>query len=65
LLPLPREAAHRYFQQYLSFPEKIRQAQSEALQALRTADVYELRYQDLQQAVDCLDHLARTPVKPT
>jgi hypothetical protein len=65
LLPLPREAAHRYFQQYLSFPEKIRQTQSEALQALRAADVYELRYQDLQQAVECLDHLARTPVKPT
>jgi hypothetical protein len=65
LLPLPREAAHRYFQQYLSFPEKIRQAQSEALQALRAAGVYELRYQDLQQAVDCLDHLARTPVEPT
>jgi hypothetical protein len=65
LVPLPREAAHRYFQQYLSFPEKIRQAQSEALQTLRAADVYELRYQDLQQAVDCLDHLARTPVKPT
>ena len=64
LVPLPREAAHRYFQQYLSFPDKIRQAQSEALQALYAADVYELRYQDLQQAVDCLDHLALTPVKP-
>ena len=64
LVPLPREAAHRYFQQYLSFPDKIRQAQSEALQALYAADVYELRYQDLQQAVDCLDHLALTAVKP-
>jgi hypothetical protein len=64
LVPLPREAAHRYFQQYLPFPDKIRQAQSEALQALHAADVYELRYQDLQQAVDCLDHLALTPVKP-
>jgi hypothetical protein len=65
LVPLPREAAHRYFQQYLPFPEKIRQAQSEALQTLCAADVYELRYQDLQQAVDCLDQLARTPVEPT
>jgi hypothetical protein len=63
LLPLPREAARRYFQQYLPFPDKIRQAQSEALQTLCTADVYELRYQDLQQAVDCLNRLARTSVK--
>jgi hypothetical protein len=62
LLPLPREAARRYFQQYLPFPDKIRQAQSEALQTLCAADVYELRYQDLQQAVDCLNRLARTPV---
>jgi hypothetical protein len=65
LVPLPREAASRYFEQYLPFPEKIQKAQSEALQTLCTADVYELRYQDLQQAVDCLDHLARTPVKAT
>jgi hypothetical protein len=65
LVPLPREAASRYFEQYLPFPEKIQQAQSEALQTLCAADVYELRYHDLQQAVDCLDHLARTPVKAT
>lgn len=65
LVPLPREAARRYFQQYLQFPDKIRQAQLEALQTLSAADVYELRYQDLQQAVDCLDYLARTPVTPT
>jgi hypothetical protein len=65
LVPLPRETAHRYFEQYLPFPDKIRQAQSEALRTLCKADVYELRYQDLQQAVDCLDHLARTPVKAT
>ena len=65
LQPLPRDAASRYFQQYLSFPDKIRQAQTEALQTLCTADVYELRYQDLRQAIDCLNRLARTPVKPT
>jgi hypothetical protein len=65
LVPLPRKAADRYFQQYLQFPDKIRQAQLEALQTLRTADVYELRYQDLQQAVDSLDYLARSPVTPT
>jgi hypothetical protein len=65
LQPVPREAASRYFQQYLSFPDKIRQAQTEALRTLCTADVYELRYQDLRQAIDCLNRLARTPVKPT
>lgn len=60
LLSLPRKAARRYFQQYLPFSDRRQQEQSEALQRLYSADVYELRYQDLAQAVDCLDHLART-----
>jgi hypothetical protein len=59
LQPLPREAARRYFEQFLHFPGKVQQLQLDALNALSTADVYELRYQDLQQAVDCLDLLAR------
>jgi hypothetical protein len=64
LLPLPAEAAQQYFQQCLQLPHKIQQRQSEALKSLSTAAVYELRYHDLQQAIDCLDLLAREPGKP-
>jgi hypothetical protein len=38
--------------------------QSEAARSISTADVYELRYQDLQQAIDCLNELASAPGKP-
>ena len=64
LLSLPAEAAQQYFQQGLQLPDKIQQKQSEALKSLSTAAVYELRYHDLQQAVDCLDLLAREPGTP-
>lgn len=61
LLPLPAEAAQRYFRQSLQFPGKIQEQQAQALQSLSTPAVYELRYHDLQQAVYCLDLLARKP----
>ena len=64
LRSLPKEAAQQYFQQYLQLPGKIQERQSEALKSISTADVYELRYQDLQQAIDCLDLLASGPGKP-
>ena len=64
LRSLPKEAAQQYFQQYLQLPGKIQERQSEALKNISTADVYELRYQDLQQAIDCLDLLAGDPGKP-
>ena len=64
LRSLPKEAAQQYFQQYLQLPGKVRERQSEALKSIATADVYELRYQDLQQAIDCLDLLAGDPGKP-
>jgi hypothetical protein len=64
LRSLPNEAAREYFHQYLQLPGKIREMQSEAARSILTADVYELRYQDLQQAIDCLDLLARGPGKP-
>ena len=64
LRSLPKEAARRYFHQYLQLPDKIQEMQSEAARSISTADVYELRYQDLQQAIDCLDLLAIDPGKP-
>jgi hypothetical protein len=58
LRPLPREAAQQYFRQYLQLPDKIQKMQLEAAKSIATADVYELRYQDLEQAIECLDLLA-------
>jgi hypothetical protein len=64
LRPLPREAAQQYFRQYLQLPDKIQKMQAEAARSIATADVYELRYQDLEQAIECLDSLARDSGKP-
>ena len=64
LRPVPREAAQQYFRQYLQFPDKIQKMQSEAAGSFATADVYELRYQDLDQAIDCLELLARATDTP-
>ena len=64
LVSVPAEAAQQYFQQSLQLPDKIQEQQAEALKSLSTAAVYELRYHDLQQAIDCLDLLAREPGKP-
>ena len=64
LRSLPKEAAQQYFQQYLQLPGRIQERQAEALKKISAADVYELRYQDLQQAIDCLDSLAGDSGKP-
>jgi hypothetical protein len=64
LLSLPAEAAQQYFRQGLQLPDVIQNRQAEALKSLSTAAVYELRYHDLQQAIDCLDLLAREPGQP-
>jgi hypothetical protein len=63
LQSLPSEAAQQYFHQYLQLPDKIQQMQAEAAKSIATAEVYELRYQDLQQAIDCLELLASDPGK--
>ena len=39
--------------------------QAEAAKSIFTADVHELRYQDLEQAIECLDLLAFGQGKPT
>ncbi len=57
LRPLPKEAARQYFRQYLQLPGKIQEMQAEAAKSIDTAEVYELRYQDLDQAIECLDRL--------
>jgi phage-related protein len=65
LRSLPREAAQQYFRQYLQLPDKIQEMQAEAAKSIFTADVHELRYQDLEQAIECLDLLAFGQGKPT
>jgi hypothetical protein len=61
LRSLPSEAAQDYFRQSLQLPGAVRIQQLEALRRLSTAAVYELRYEDLHQAVHCLDLLAGKP----
>jgi hypothetical protein len=61
LAPLSRAVAMRRFHQSLFPEDEVQQLRAGALQRLSTADVYELRYRDLQRAVDRLERLARGP----
>jgi len=64
LLPLDSAFALRRLHQS-SYPAEIEQRHSAAIERLSTIEFYELRYHDLQRAVDRLDLLAlgvRTPV---
>jgi hypothetical protein len=58
LRTLPREVALQYFQKNLYPIGEAQQTQSAMAQYVSTLDVYELVYQDLQQAVDCLELLS-------
>jgi hypothetical protein len=58
LLPLPRGTAIRRFADFLTIDE-IRDMQLANLQKLSSIEAYELRYRDLQPAIDRLDLLAR------
>ncbi len=58
LLPLPPGTAIRRFGDFLSV-DAVRDLQLANLQKLSSIDAYELRYRDLQPAIDRLDLLAR------
>jgi hypothetical protein len=62
LVPLPRGIAIQHFSASLNqYPsEVVRESQTAGLQQLSEVDVYELRYRDLQPAIDCLELLARS-----
>ena len=60
LAPLPKEVARQYLRQVLYGPAPAREVQHLAIERLLTADVLELRYQDLDRAVRCLETLLRT-----
>ena len=60
LFPLPGDSAIRYFDEAL-FPDyEIHARQMTALDALAAAGVYELRYDDLGSAIDCLERLIQS-----
>jgi hypothetical protein len=55
LLPLPKEIAMEYFEQCICFGEdEVRQAQRASIHNLLTARVFEMRYRDLDWAVERL-----------
>jgi hypothetical protein len=59
-LSVPKEIAWQYFQQYMCFGEdEVHQAQTASIHDLLTAKVFEMRYQDLDWAVERLDMLVR------
>jgi HPr Serine kinase C-terminal domain len=60
LLSLPNEIAWQYFEQYMCFGEaEVHQAQSASIRELLTAKVFEMRYSDLDWAVERLGTLVR------
>ena len=61
LVPCSRTVALRRFHQSLFPEDEIQQLRAAALQRISAADVYELRYRDLQPAVDRLERLVRGP----
>jgi hypothetical protein len=60
LLPFPEETALQWFEQVVCFGEEaVREAQKASLRNLISAEVFELRYEDLDSAVARLDALVR------
>ncbi len=61
LVPVSRTVAMRRFHQSLFPEDEVQQLREAALQRLCAAEIYELRYRDLEHAVDRLDRLVRGP----
>jgi hypothetical protein len=61
LVPFSKIVAMRRFHQSLFPADEIQQLRAAALERLSAAEVYELRYRDLEHAVDRLERLARGP----
>lgn len=59
LLPLPRAAAFQYFDEALFPVAEIHERQRASLGAFAAVDVYELRYNDLDPAIECLERLTQ------
>jgi hypothetical protein len=60
LRPFPREIASQYFEQSMFFgDEEAHKAQKSSLDGLLAASIFEIRYHDLDWAVDRLEQLGR------
>jgi hypothetical protein len=59
LVPYPHEAARRYLSQHLNGWEPLRRAQVASVERILSAPVYELRYRDLEWAIDRLERMVR------
>ena len=60
LLPVPKEIAQQYFEQYMCFGEdEVYQAQSASIHDLLNAKLFEIRYRDLNWAVERLATLIK------
>jgi hypothetical protein len=59
LLPLPRGTAFQHYRDSLVRSDEIRQLHIEVFQKLSAVDVYELRYTELDWAIDRLQRLVR------
>jgi hypothetical protein len=60
LVPYRKDVARHFMRQMLFGPPKIRDGQYAAIERLLTAEVFELRYKDLNWAVGRLEKLVRT-----
>jgi len=59
LVPYPREEAHRYMHRHLSQWAPLRCEQLVTVERIMSAQVFELRYRDLDWAIDRLDRMVR------
>jgi hypothetical protein len=59
LLPHSRDRARQYMQRHLNGAEEFRRDQVASVERMLSAEVYELRYRDLDWAVERLERLAR------
>jgi len=59
LAPYPRDAARRFLERHLNGWEPLRRDQLASVDRILTADVYELRYRELEWAIHRLERLVR------
>lgn len=65
LVPFPKDKALKQFEQEVCFGEKeVRDAQKASLRNLLSAEVFELRYNDLDSALNQLESLIRNGTSP-
>jgi hypothetical protein len=59
LVPFPKEPVRRYVDKHLSGVEEMRRNQIASVDRLLTAEIFELRYRDMNWAIDRLERMVR------